>query len=110
MDKQQRRAATAAYRKREAIAGIYAIRSAGGGLWVGHARDIDTIRNRAWFSLRNGGHASASLQSAWRAEGEGAFELEPLELVDGDTLGFNPHGVLRERAAAWRERLGAEAA
>jgi hypothetical protein len=110
MDKQQRRDATDAYRKREAIAGIYAIRSAGGGVWVGYARDIDAIRNRAWFSLRTGGHACRSLQAAWRTEGEDAFELEPLELVDADTLGFTPEKVLRDRATAWRQRLGAEAA
>lgn len=105
-----RKAAVAAYKKRESIAGIYVIRSAGGGVWVGHARDIDAIRNRAWFSLRTGGHTSRTLQAAWNAEGESAFELEPLELVEPEELGFNPEKILRDRAAAWREKLGAEAA
>lgn len=104
-----KRAAAAAYKKRETIAGIYAIRSSG-GVWVGYARDIDAIQNRAWFSLRTGAHMSKSLQAAWNAEGEAAFSLEPLELVDADTLGFNPEKVLRDRAAGWREKLGAESA
>ncbi|MBX3529990.1 MAG: GIY-YIG nuclease family protein [Rhizobiaceae bacterium] len=105
-----RKAAAAAYKKRETIAGIYAIRSAAGGVWVGYARDIDAIQNRAWFSLRTGAHMSKSLQAAWNAEGEAAFSLEPLELVDADTLGFNPEKALRDRASGWREKLGAESA
>jgi hypothetical protein len=105
-----RKAAVAAYKKRETIAGVYAIRSAAGGVWVGYARDIDAIQNRVWFSLRTGAHMSKALQAAWNAEGETAFSLEPLELVDADTLGFNPDKVLRDRVAEWRGRLGAEAA
>lgn len=109
MQKDARRAAAAAYKKREAMAGVYAVRSAGGGVWVGYARDIDAIRNRVWFTLRTGGHMSGSLQAAWDAEGEAAFDLEPLELVEDDRLGFTPEKVLRERAGHWRERLGGEA-
>ncbi len=105
-----RKAAVAAYKKREAMAGIYAIRAAGGGVWVGYARDIDAIGNRVWFTLRTGAHTTRSLQQAWNAEGEAAFSLEPLELVDAETLGFNPEKVLRDHAGTWREKLGAEAA
>lgn len=102
-----KKAAVAAYKKREAIAGIYALRSSAGGVWVGHARDIDAIQNRLWFSLRAGGFQNKALQAAWNAAGEQDFALEPVELVDADTLGFNPDKVLLERAAHWRDTLGA---
>ncbi len=105
-----KKAATAAYKKREAMAGVYVVRSASGGAWVGHARDVDAIKNRLWFTLRTDAHMNKALQAAWNAEGEAAFQLEPVELVDVDELGFNPDRVLRDRVTAWRERLGADAA
>lgn len=108
MDGSERKAATAAYKEREAVAGIYVLRAASGAAWVGHARDIDAIGNRLWFTLRNGSHLNKALQAAWQSEGEAAFSLEPLELVDADTLGFTPDKVLRTRASAWCERLGAQ--
>lgn len=110
MDQPSRRAATAAYKKRESIAGIYALRCAATAeTWVGHTHDLDAIGNRLWFTLRAGGHMNRRLQAAWTRDGEAAFTLEPLELVDADTLGFTPDKVLRARATGWRERLGADA-
>ena len=110
MQKLDRKQATADYKKRETIAGVYAVRSAKGDVWVGHARDIDAVRNRIWFMLRIGGHMNKSMQAAWDEVGESGFELEPLELVDSETLGFTPDKVLGGFAARWRERLGARSA
>ena len=108
MERDQRRAAIAAYRKRESIAAVFAVRSAASGeCWVGHTPDIDSIRNRIWFSLRSGGHINRALQAAWNRDGEAAFELEPLDFVDRDTLGFIADKVLRARARDWAERLSA---
>ena len=104
-----RKAATAAYKKRESMAGVFVIRTARGGAWVGHARDIDAIQNRLWFTLRTRAHLNKQLQAAWDAEGESAFSLEPVELVDAEELGFNADKVLRDRVTAWREKLGADA-
>ena len=103
-----RKAAVAAYKKREALAGVFALRAAGGGTWVGHARDMDAIGNRLWFMLRSGGHANHGLQQRWSELGETAFSLEPLEYIDTDALGTNPDKVLRGHAEAWREKLGAD--
>ena len=110
MEHQARRAAIAAYKKRESVAGIYVVRSAASGeAWVGHTPDIDAIRNRIWFSLRTGGHTNRPLQAAWNRDGEAAFSLEPLELVDDETLGFMADKVLRSKAGEWRAKLSAGA-
>lgn len=110
MSTAERRAATAAYKKREAIAGIYLVRSSGSsGQWVGHTQDVDAIRNRVWFSLRTGAHTNRELQAAWDRDGEGSFDLEPLEFVDKDALGLDPIKTLRALAALWRDKLGADA-
>lgn len=110
MDHQARRAAVAAYKKKESVAGIYVVRSAASGeSWVGHTPDIDTIRNRIWFTLRSGGHMNRTLQEAWNRDGEAAFTLEPVELVDEETLGFIADKVLRAKAGDWRARLAAGA-
>ncbi len=108
MEQHARRAAAADYRKRKSIAGIFSVRScASGECWVGHAPDIDTIRNRIWFTLRTGGHMNRTLQAAWNRDGEDAFAFEPMELVDEETLGFTPDKVLKAKAGEWRGRLSA---
>lgn len=110
MQRDARRAAIAAYRKRESIAGIFSVRSAASGeCWIGHTPDIDAIGNRIWFTLRAGSHMNKALQAAWLRDGEAAFALEPLELIDPDALGFTGDKVLRARAADWREKLSAAA-
>ncbi len=108
MDSGNRKAATAAYKKRETVAGVFVVRQApSGSAWVGYARDVDTIQNRVWFSLRTGGHTNRALQAAWNGAGESAFSFEVVDLVDADVLGFNPEKVLRERVTAWCTELGA---
>ena len=108
MERDQRRAAIASYRKRESVAAIFAVRSSvSGECWVGHTPDIDSIRNRIWFSLRSGGHINRALQAAWNRDGEAAFELEPLAFIDRETLGFIADKVLRDRAREWAAKLAA---
>jgi hypothetical protein len=103
MDQHSKRAAAAAYKKRESIAGIYAVRCATTGeTWIGHTPDVDSIGNRLWFTLRAGGHMNKALQAAWNRDGAAGFSLEPLEVVDADTLGFTADKVLRDKAHGWR--------
>jgi hypothetical protein len=66
----QRKAAVAAYRERKAIAGIYAVVClVSGQRWIGRAADLDTIKNRLWFTLRQGSYPHPVLQAAWNAQG-----------------------------------------
>lgn len=111
MDTKAKKAAAEQYKKRESVAGIYCLRSAAtGSVWVGHARDIEAIGNRVRFTLRTRAHQSKSLQAVFDAHGDGDISMEELELLDAEQLAAGPDRILRERAAEWRERLGAEPA
>jgi hypothetical protein len=105
-----RKAAIAAYKKRESVAGVYVFRAESGRAWVGYANDVDTIGNRLRFSLRTGVSRNRDMQSAWNTEGEAAFTLQFLELLGPDDLGYEPEKALRKRADHWRDTLQAEAA
>ncbi len=103
-----KRAAKAAYREHKSVAGIYAVRCAATGqVWVGHTPTLDTVQNRLWFALRLGNHPDAALQAARRAQGGAGFSFEELERVKDDDLSYTGDGALKERAAAWRAKLGA---
>lgn len=104
-----RRAAIAAYKERKTPAGVYAVRCAASGqAWVGQAPDVEAIRNRIWFTLRQGGQAYLPLQAAQAAHGPDALAFEVLERVEEDTALARAR-VLKERTAHWREQLRAEA-
>ena len=108
MDKQDRKAAIAAYKDRKVEGGVFAVRcSATGEAWVGKAADLDKIRNRVWFSLGHGSHMSRSLQAAWNAHGADAFSFEALEAIDPDEPSYVRDTLFREALARWQERLGA---
>lgn len=110
MDKQERRAAVAAYKERKPEWGVFTVRcTATGEAWVGSSRHLDTQRNGLWFQLRHGGYPNRALQSAWTAHGDAAFVFEPLERLDDDTPEVSRMRLLKERAQAWREALGAPA-
>lgn len=104
-----RKAASAAYRQRKVEAGIYAIRcSATGKVWTGAAQDIATIRNRVWFTLRQGANPHRSLQEAWTRHGEDTFALEIVDSFDcEDETPASRNRKLRDGVSAWAERLGA---
>ena len=104
-----RKAAIAAYTKRAAPAGIYALTSAKAGRrWVGHAPDLDAMPNRLWFTLRLGSHRSADLQATYNQFGQDVIAIEIVERFEDDA---RPEGAaLKERLAFWRDRIGAQPA
>ena len=105
-----RRALVRDYKDREIQAGVYAVRCAPTGeVWIGGTPDLSTRQNGVWFSLRMGGHASASLQAAWNTHGEAAFGFEVLEVLDDEGLErLGRASLLVERREHWREALQAE--
>jgi len=108
MNDEDRKAAIAAYKKRKAAAGIFAVRCAASGqLWIGQALDLDTIQNRTWFSLRVGSHSNREMQSAWTVHGADAFSFEPLETLKVEELDYVRDRLLKERAIHWRTELNA---
>lgn len=101
-----RKAAIAAYKKREAVSAIYALRSmADGRTWVGHTPDLEAMPNRLWFTLRFGNHRAADLQAAHDALGREGLAIEELERLDGERP--LEGAALKARIAHWRGRLEA---
>jgi hypothetical protein len=106
----ERKAAIAAYKRRTAVAGIYALRCIPSGqVWVGQAADIDAIGNRVAFMLRTGNDPHRSFEAAWKAHGPQSFVLETLERLVDEELPYVRQAQLKARAAHWRTQLGAEA-
>lgn len=106
MKSADRKAAIAAYKKQKTIAGIYAVQCAATGhTWIGQTPNLDTIKNRIWFSLRMGSHSNRDLQGAWSAHGGDAFGFETLERLKDEELAYVRDTLLKERAAHWRSRL-----
>jgi len=111
MDKAQRKAAIADYKKREDAIGIFAVRCAGSGeVWVGATLNLDTVKNRIWFGLRMGGNPNAEMQRAWTTHGGDSFSYEVLERFDPDEPAFVRDGLMKERGAHWRATLKASSA
>ncbi len=108
MRQDDKKAAIAAYKERKPVGGVYLVRCLPTGeVWIGHWADLDTIRNRIWFSLRQGTHSNRGLQAAWTAHGAEAFRFEILERVDPEKPAFFQEADLRARAGHWRSRMGA---
>lgn len=109
MSKLDRKAATAAYKKRKPVAGIYAVRCATTGeTWVGRAMDVETIQTRLWFGLRTGANTHPPLQKAWDAHGADSFSLEVVEMLDDEDIAYVRDAVLKDRMTHWRGALNAE--
>ena len=110
MKSEDRKAAIAAYKERKAAPGVFAVRCpATGEVWVGHAPDLATIRNRIWFALDHGSHRAPGLQAAWNTHGAAGFGFEELERIDPDQPAYARDKALRDRAGAWRSELNAAA-
>lgn len=108
MDRQARKAATAAYKERKPAYGVYAvICRASGEAWVGESRHVDTQQNGLWFTLRLGSCRHRDLQSAWSEHGEDEFRFEELERLREDYPEIGRLDELRRRSALWRARLQA---
>lgn len=103
-----RRAAIAAYKERQSVAGVFALRCAATGeVFVGAALDIDKVFNRLAFSLRSGTHPRPPLQAAWAAHGEAAFAFEALERLPKAPSPYVRDSALKERHEFWRAKLRA---
>lgn len=110
MDAGERRAAVARYKERKTVAGIYAVLcQATGQRWAGHAPDLNTIRNRLWFTLRHGSSPHRSLQAAWNAHGAESFAFAEVERLDEEAVLYLRDRVLKERLHNWCAASGAEA-
>ena len=108
MKSTDRKAAVAAYKERKTVAGIYAVRCAAGGeQWVGQAPDVETIRNRLWFTLKLGSNPSRSLQAAWTAHGAESLSFTILERLVDEELSYVRATNLKGRLARWQAQLGA---
>lgn len=106
----QRKDAVAACRGAQAIAGICGVVClATGQRWIGRAADLDTIKNRPWFTLRQGNYPHPTLQAAWNAHAAESFTLENIERLEDEPLSYVRDGLLKDRLAHWRSTLGAEA-
>ena len=106
MDRDERKAAIAAYKERKPAWGVYAvICSTTGESWVGSSRHVDTQQNGLWFALRLGTSPHASLQAAWKQHGEREFRFEELERLRDDFSEYARVDELKKRQALWRSRL-----
>jgi hypothetical protein len=106
MKSDDRKVATAAYKKEKIVAGIFAVRCAATGqVWIGQSPNLDTIQNRIWFTLRMGSHNNRDLQSAWAAHGAESFSFEALERLKDEELTYVRDALLKERFAHWRSTL-----
>jgi hypothetical protein len=105
-----RKEAVNAYKERTKSAGIFAIRCAATGeCWVGRAPDVDTIRNRLWFTLRQGSSTHRAVQAAWRDHGEAAFHFEIVERLEEEDFAYARDRILKERLAHWAAEMRATA-
>jgi hypothetical protein len=109
MKNADRKAAVAAYKEKKVEAGIYAVRCRPTGqVWVGSAPNLDTIRNRIWFSLGNNGYPGRSLQNAWSEHQPGDFAFEIVERSAEEADAYFRAAELKKRLAEWREKLNAD--
>ncbi|MBV9990962.1 MAG: GIY-YIG nuclease family protein [Alphaproteobacteria bacterium] len=110
MNREDKKAAVAAYKERKADAGVYAVRCAATGeQWVGGAPDLAAIWNRISFALRQGVASPKSLQGAWNAHGADGLRFDVLETLTDEQLVFGRDRMLKERRAHWCAALHAEA-
>ena len=108
MDRQDRKAAIAAYKERKPAYGVFAVVCrATGEVWVGRSRHVDTQQNGLWFTLRTGTSLHPSLQAAWKQHGEHEFRFEELERLREDFPEISRGDELKKRQALWRARLQA---
>src|SRR5512133_253122 len=108
--KVSRKEAIKQFKERKVLLGVYAVRCAADGrTWVGASRNLDATRNGCWFALRAGASRETSLQQAWNAHGEGAFQFETLEIFDEDLHPMAVPDMLKTRRAHWVAQHSAEA-
>jgi hypothetical protein len=110
MNRQDRKAAIAAFKERKRAWGVYAvICTATGEAWVGRSRHVDSQKNGLWFTLRMGSCLQRSLQAAWALHGEREFRFEELDRLAEDFPQLSAMDELRKRQSLWCARLQATA-
>jgi hypothetical protein len=109
MNRDRKRALTAAYKERKPRPGVFAVRCvADGQTWVGASRELANRQNGIWFALRLGTSLNKGMQQAWRGHGEAAFTYEELQVIGAEDLSaWSLDQALKAAAADWREQLGA---
>lgn len=108
MRTEDRKAALSAYKERKVESGIYAVRcTASREIWVGSAPDLSTIRNRLWFTLRQGASTHTSLQEAWTRHGAEAFNFEVVDRIEDEPNGYVRSRRMKERLERWVDQLQA---
>jgi hypothetical protein len=108
--KAARKEAIREFKERKPTVGVYAVRcTATGQVWLDAFRNLEAVKNGAWFSLRNGSHRCKSLQEEWNVHGEAAFEFEILEKLDEDVHPMAVMDLLKQKRNHWIAQLGAHA-
>lgn len=108
MSTQDRKAAVAAYKERKVESGIYVVQcTISGQAWVGSAPDLSTIKNRIWFSLRQGGNINRTLLEAWRIHGAEAFTFSVVDRLADEEEGYFRDAALKSLRIKWVEKLNA---
>ena len=108
MDPITRKEASRKFKERKPPCGVFAVRcTATGRAWVGSFTNLESMRNRMWFSLGLGTHRDAALQAEWNAHGEGTFQYEILEKFDDELCAIEVNDRLKDRKRHWADRLGA---
>lgn len=106
-DKSRRRELAREYAERKQPVGVYAVRCAASGeAWVAWTKNLDKRWNALLFQARMGGAKDAAFQAAFTTHGEAAFAYDVLEALE-ETNEHTLETLLPERAAHWREKLGA---
>jgi hypothetical protein len=105
-----RKEAIKRFKDRKPLRGVFAVRcTTTGRVWVGSFTNLESIRNRLWFSLRQGNHQNQTLQEEWNAHGEQTFQYEIIEKLDDDLCPIGLSDLLKEKKQHWIARLGARA-
>ena len=108
MNPSERKEAIRKYKERKPACGVFAVRcTTTGRVWVGAFPNLESMRNRLWFSLRQGDHRDRALQEEWTAHGEQTFQYEILEKFDEDLCPIEVGDRLKDRKHHWAAQLGA---
>lgn len=76
--------------------------------WVGTSSNVDSFKNRIWFTLKWGNQPNHDLQQAWNEGGSDSIEYEVIEVFKDDVTGYALERLMKERMQHWIEKLGAE--
>ena len=109
MDNHRKAELKRAYKETVKRKGVFRVHStATGESWVDTSPDLDSIKNRIWFTLRMGTHPNKKLQQTWNESGAEAMELTVVETFEEDVTGYDLERLMKERKEHWLEELQAE--